>query len=105
MREEMVRARRRRHIFLLRNKALVMPFMADERSGSEFFDAIEEEIRIESVSKPFQPITVGRPGVGGTCLEIDYRALPVNEQFAIKVSEFGSYWPLAMNICFGAASL
>ncbi len=101
----MVGARRRRCIFLLRNKALVIPFMADEGSGSAFFDAIVEEIRIESASKPFQPVTVGRPGVGGTCLEIDYRALPVNEQFAMKVSEFGSYWPLAINICFGTASL
>ncbi len=87
MREEMVGARRRRNAFLLRNKALLIPFMPDPGSASAFFDKIEEEIRNEQpAAKPFQPVIVGRLGVGGTCLEIDYRALPVNEQFAAKVS-------------------
>ncbi len=86
MREEMVGARWRRNAFLLRNKAFLMPFMPDPRSASDFFDKIEKIISEQPAAKPFQRVIAGRPGVGDTGLEIDYRALPVNEQFAAKVS-------------------
>ncbi len=94
MREEMVGACHRRNAFLLRNKSLLMPFMPDPASGSAFFDKIEEEIRMDSAKTAFTPPLAvdGGSEVDGVCLELDYRALPVNEHFAMTVSL--NHWPL-----------